>query len=650
MLAQLYITEWGHFLTVMALVISVLAATIPLAPPLYQRFARRSAGLALALSCAGYACLTWAFITTDLSVELVATHSHILKPFLYKITGVWGNHEGSLLLWILILQLMFLLWVLRPQTPEISSHRAAMPVRLGFGLLSGFLTMSLLTANPFARLNPAPLNGQDLNPVLQDPALAIHPPLLYVGYAGTFILFIIALRGIFLESGLTKKWAAQLRQWTLVTWSFLSAGIFVGSFWAYYELGWGGWWFWDPVENVALIPWLSVTALLHCVISAEARGHLLGWSAGLAASSWFLSLLGAFTVRSGVITSVHSFASDPTRGAALLSLLAVSVALYLLAWGAQRVNSSHDAKAPSFTLLSREFALAIQSLFFLAGLVVVLGGTFYPLLNQAMGAPPVSIGPPFYNLTFVPIIGLGLVFAGVSPHLTWRKSLVTKLREPIILAAAMAIGIALALHQWGGKAFDKGMIGIALAVWLIVLSGWDLWAVRQNWPAMKKRLAGALGHASIGLAILGMVGSTVWLQPHSLIMQAGETHEITGYNVTLATVIEDVVHNYNREQAVLELVDTHDSNTRLILRPERRWYPIAASQTTEVALAHRLGHDLYASMGQAVTDSETGKTYWQIEIWRTPLIPWLWIGWVLMLLAGPLSLWARRDKIGGKHG
>ena len=641
------IPELGHFALILATVLAVVQTVVPLAGAATGRAAWMAVGgpaavgqlVALAVA---FAALTWAYVTSDFSVLNVVQNSHSAKPMLYKVAGVWGNHEGSMLLWVLVLALF---------GAGVAAAGRGMPMSLRARVVAfqglvglGFLTFILATSNPFLRVDPAPLDGLDLNPLLQDPALALHPPFLYLGYVGFSTAFSFALAAL-VEGRLDAAWARWARPWVLVAWATLTIGIALGSWWAYYELGWGGWWFWDPVENASLLPWLTGTALLHCVAVAEKREALKTWTVLLAIVTFGLSLLGTFLVRSGVLTSVHAFAVDPDRGIFILVLLILAVggALALYAWRAPRLSSGGG-----FAPISREGAIVINNLLLCTAAATVLIGTLYPLVLEALDAGQVSVGPPYYNATFVPLAAPLVALVAVGPLLAWRRgdapAALTRLWAAALLAVA-GVGVV-ALWQSGQP--PLALLGIGLGCWAIGGALVELGervrlfrvplsdSLRRTGSLPRAAWGMTLAHAGLGIAVLGMTGASVYVQERLVILDVGQTVEIAGYEMTFGGVEPAVGPNYQAERATL-VVRTADGDAVTTLHPERRWYPVAQMGTAEAAIRSSGFADLFATLGEQAEDGR-----WTIRVRHNPLVSWIWAGSTIMGLGGLVSLADRR--------
>ncbi len=644
------IVEFGHYALILALLVALVQAALPLAGAArnntaWMNVAMPASLLLLALIAIAFLALMRAYVGSDFSVQNVADNSHVLKPLLYKLSGVWGNHEGSLVLWVLILAIFGAAVALFGRNLPATLKARVLSVQAM--IASGFLLFMLFTSNPFTRLDPAPLTGADLNPLLQDPGLAFHPPLLYLGYVGFSMTFSFAVAAL-IEGRVDAAWARWVRPWTLGAWTALTAGIGLGSWWAYYELGWGGWWFWDPVENASFMPWLLGTALLHSALVAEKRDALKSWTVLLAILTFAMSLIGTFLVRSGILTSVHAFATDPTRGLFILALLVVAIggAFALYAWRAPQLSPGG-----LFRPVSREGALLLNNLLLATATATVFLGTFYPLFLDALGAGTVSVGPPFYAATFVPLMVPLLLAMGVGPSLAWKRGdLGGALNR---LAVAGGISLVAAILVWSlqtGGPFMAG-IGFALAVWIAGGVATELATRiglgRMPLPASLARLVrlprAALGmtlaHLGLAIAIVGMTGSSAWVEERIAVMRPGDKIELAGYEFRLDGVTRIDGPNYWAFRASFGVID--DNRTVATLRPERRFFRVQRRPTTEAGIRTTGFADLYAVIGDP--DGEGG---WTVRLYREPLVPWIWAGILAMMAGGLVSLSDRRLRVG----
>jgi cytochrome c-type biogenesis protein CcmF len=652
------IAEFGHFALILALCVAVAQAILPLAGASRHDADWMAAGSTaavaqLALIVAAFAALTHAFVVSDFSVKLVADNSHSLKPMIYKVSGVWGNHEGSMLLWVLILALFGALIALFGGNLPPTLRARVLSVQAMIAV--GFLLFMVTTSNPFERLFPPPADGNDLNPLLQDLGLALHPPVLYAGYVGFSIAFSFAVAAL-IEGRVDAAWARWVRPWTLLAWSFLTAGIALGSWWAYYELGWGGFWYWDPVENASFMPWLVGTALLHSAIVVERRDALKTWTILLAILTFSLSLIGTFLVRSGVLTSVHAFATDPGRGVFILALLVVAIggSLALYAWRAPQLKGGG-----LFAPISREGALLLNNLILATAAATVFIGTLYPLVLEAAGGGKVSVGPPYYNATFVPLMAPLVAALGVGPLLAWKRGdLAAALgRLKFAAVAALVALVVTGAMTWGRPVL--GAVAIGAAVWLAagVLSelagriGLGTLTVGQSAARARgmPRSAWGMTLAHLGLAgvIAGAAGTALWTEEKILTMQPGQAAKIAGYDVRFEGAEERRGPNYASLFATFQASRAGEPVARL--EAERRRYLVGGQDTTEAAIHTMVSGDLYAVIGEAQKNGG-----YVVRLYFKSLVAWIWAGAAIMVLGGLMSLSDRRRRIGAparrKHG
>lgn len=627
------IVELSHLALALALAAALLQGLVPL-----WGAARGHAGaMALAVPAArvqavllllAYAGLTHAFVISDFSVKLAASHSHTTLPLIYRLSAVWGNHEGSILLWALILAG----WTVAVSVWAVRGLDAAMRARvLGvMGLISaGFLLFTLLVSNPFERLLPAPPDGLDLNPLLQDPGMAIHPPMLYMGYVGFVVAFAFAVAAL-LGGRVDTAWAHASRPWTAAAWAFLTLGIALGSFWAYYELGWGGWWFWDPVENASFMPWLVGTALLHSLAVTETRGALTRWSVLLALLAFSLALLGTFIVRSGVLSSVHAFATDPARGVFILGFLAVVVggSLALYAWRAPSLGEGGP-----FAAVSRETFLLANNVLLLCATGAVLLGTLYPLALDALGLGKLSVGPPYFNAVFVPLMAPALFLMGVGPLARWRRAALPELGRRLRVAAGVALVSASAAALALQALTPLAGLGLALAAWLAAATVAGAWPrlreMPQRWPPA--RWWGLqLAHGGVALFVLAVTVVSTFQTERDVRLEPGQWAEVAGRRFTLEAL--DVVQGPNHSAVRARVAVTQDGEPVATLRPERRVYNVSRMPMTEVAIHRGWRGDLYVALGEPVSD-----TAWSLRLHHKPLVNGIWIGCLLMALGGLLA-------------
>ncbi|RZI90485.1 MAG: heme lyase CcmF/NrfE family subunit, partial [Variovorax sp.] len=587
------------------------------------------------------AALTCAFVQNDFSVLYVAQHSNSMLPTVYRVTAVWGGHEGSILLWVLILAG----WTLAVTIFSRQQDDATVARLLGvMGLVScGFLLFTLLTSNPFARLFPAAPDGQDLTPLLQDPGMVIHPPMLYMGYVGFVVAFAFAVAAL-IDGRLDASWARWSRPWTTVAWSFLTFGIALGSFWAYYELGWGGWWFWDPVENASLMPWLAGTALMHSLAVTEKRGAFRSWTALLAIIAFSLSLLGTFLVRSGVLSSVHAFASDPKRGVFILAFLAlvIGASLALFAWRAPKVGRSAE-----FGMVSRESMLLANNMLLLVACAAVMLGTLYPLLIDALGLGKLSVGPPYFEAVFVPIIAPALFLMGVGPLTRWRRAnfldVAHKLRWALGVSAVSAVLAPLALGRWTPLIG----FGLMLATWIASTCLLNL-ADRirshplKGWTARLAAQSGSyygmlMAHFGVAVFIVGVTIVGGYAVERDVRMAPGDTLTLGAYVVRFDGVREVRGPNYLAARGTLDI--TRNGRPLTVLSPERRLYTASNTPMTETAIYRHLTRDLYVSLGEPL-----GPDAWSMRVYYKPFVGWIWGGCLLMALGGLLAVADRRYR------
>ncbi|TPE63693.1 heme lyase CcmF/NrfE family subunit [Sandaracinobacter neustonicus] len=620
------IPELGHLALWLAASFALLQAAAP-SIGLWKRdealaALARPAALAQALLTLGaFAALTWAFWVSDFSVKLVAANSHSQKPDLYRFTGVWANHEGSLLLWVLVMALAGAAVALVPTALGERFRVRVLSVQAFVSL--GFFAFLLLASNPFERLVPAPTEGQGLNPLLQDPGLAFHPPLLYAGYVGLSVAFAFAVAGM-LENAVGPAWARATRPWVAGAWALLTLGIALGSFWAYYELGWGGWWFWDPVENAALMPWLAATALLHSIAVVMKRDALRAWTLLLAVAAFSLSMMGTFIVRSGLLTSVHAFAVDPTRGLFLMLLMALYIggALTIYALAAGRV-----AEGRQFALVSRESALVANNLLMSAMLGVVLVGTLYPMALEAAGGAQISVGPPYFNRTTLPMLFVAAVLMGIAPWLGWRRSGTGHLAARLLPAGVAATGIViLALLLFGIRGIGA-LLGFAAAAWLGVASLSIL--LRRG---VTLNIAGmAVAHLGVAVSILGATASGALQQEALVAMRVGDAIEMGPWRAELKDVRPVAGPNWTAIEATLDV--QRNGRPVATLKPQSRMFVAPPQETTEAGRAGWWGGELYSVLGKP-----DGSGRWQIHLWVKPLVRLIWWGGLLMAFGGLLAL------------
>ena len=658
------IPELGNFSLVLALALSAVTAGGGLlgAHAGQVRWMRAAASAVtgqLVFVLLAFAVLVHAFVTDDFSVAYVAHHSNSLLPWYYKVSAVWGAHEGSFLLWVLIMTVWMAVVALRRRGLPVDFHARVLGVLGALNL--GFLSFLVFTSNPFARLLPlAPADGSDLNPLLQDFGLIVHPPMLYAGYVGFSVAFAFAIAAL-LTGRLDSAWARWSRPWTNSAWAFLTLGIALGSWWAYYELGWGGWWFWDPVENASFMPWLAGTALVHSLAVTEKRGTFKSWTALLAISAFSLSLLGAFIVRSGVLTSVHAFAVDPARGMFILMFLVVVVGGSL---GLFAVRAGAVAAGVRYGPLSREAFLLLNNMLFVVALAVVLLGTLYPLAYEALsGGAKISIGPPWFNTFFVPLM-LAVAFAlGVGPFLSWKRTGGTKLRRRLAWSGGVSLVLGGVVPLTFAGALSPGaLVAVALAAWVLVAHGQDFarrlrptggalrgtptdakdaegtpvgWLVRAGripfgWWGM------AVAHAGFAMSLLGVALTHELSVEKDVRMAPGDVVEYGGVAFRFAGIVTTPGPNYRSRRGQFEVVD---GDRRLLLGPEKRQYLAGGSVMTEAAIDAGFFKDIYVSLGEPLEGDA-----WAVRLYVKPFVRWIWFGALFMAFGSVLALADRRYR------
>jgi cytochrome c-type biogenesis protein CcmF len=642
------LVEIGHFALVLALLVAAVQGTAPLAGAAARNralmdTARPTALLQLGLVAFAFAIFIHAHIVSDFSVLNVFENSSVEKPMLYKVTGAWGSHEGSMMLWVFMLALFggLVAFFGRTLPRSLRARTLAIQGLLGFGTL----LFIVATSNPFARLFPAPADGRDLNPLLQDPGLAFHPPFLYFGYVGFSICYSFAIAAL-IEGRVDAVWARWVRPWALTAWCGLTIGVAMGSWWAYYVLGWGGWWAWDPVENASFMPWLLGTALLHSAAVVEKREALQRWTVLLAIMTFGMSLIGTFLVRSGVLTSVHSFAVDPTRGVFILILIGVVIGggLILYAWRAPGL-----APGNQFAPVSRESALVLNNLLLAGGMATVFLGTFYPLFAEVWSGAKLSVGPQYFDTTFVPIVIPGLVAMAIGPVLAWRRGNLKAAIRRLLPALIGAMLAPLVVYCFSSSASPAALFGVALAAWAMLGVMADLadrGGVGKLPPAtVLRRLRHlprgtwgyAIAHFGVGVLIAGITVSLAWRSERIETVHSGDNLKIAGRTLHFVGVTQGSVENYDVERA--EIVVERPGSAPLTVFPERRWYPIAGSSTTNTSITTNGFGDLYLALGEG-----DGKGGWVLRAYYNPLVPWVWFGAVLAAFGGIVSLSDRRSR------
>ena len=632
------IPEIGNFALIVALCVALVQGTLPLVGvakriPGFVALARPAAQGQFVFVAIAFGCLAWSFYSSDFSVLNVATNSNSKLPTAYRIAATWGSHEGSLLLWVLMLSIwMLAVSVFSRSLPQDMLAR----ILAVMGLIAvGFLSFMLFTSNPFERLLPAAADGRDLNPLLQDPGMVFHPPMLYMGYVGFSVAFSFAVAAL-LDGRLDATWARWSRPWTTTAWVFLTVGIALGSFWAYYELGWGGWWFWDPVENASFMPWLIGTALIHSLAVTEKRGAFKTWTVLLAIIAFSLSLLGTFLVRSGVLTSVHAFATDPKRGIFILCFLAVVIggSLALYAWRANRVEPGGR-----FELLSRESMLLANSVLLLVACGAVMLGTLYPLFLDALDLGKISVGPPYFDSVFMPLMAPAILLAGVGPLVAWRAGdpaqLMRQLRWVAIVALIGALFVPLAFGRWAALT----SAGLLLAFWIFAGT---LTALAVRYRSKTKLTRAFLGmlfaHAGVGVFVIGVTLVKSYESERDLRMEPGDSATLGGYSFRFEGVREVSGPNYTAARGAITL--QRDGETIALLAPEKRVYLVQRNPMTEAAINGGISRDVYVALGEAV-----GGGAWTVRIHIKPFIRWIWIGCLMMAFGGVLAASDRRYRI-----
>jgi cytochrome c-type biogenesis protein CcmF len=641
------IVELGHFALILALCVALVQTVIPLIGAQrrwahWMAIAEPAAVAQFVLLCASFAALTYAFVVSDFSVRLVVLNSHTYKPMIYKISGVWGNHEGSLLLWVLILALFgaCVAWFGSNLPPTLKARVIAVQGSIGVA----FLLFMLLTSNPFLRMEFPPFDGEDLNPLLQDPGLAFHPPFLYLGYVGLSVAFSFAVAAL-IEGRVDAAWGRWVRPWTLAAWVFLTIGIALGSWWAYYELGWGGFWFWDPVENASFMPWLLAAALLHSAIVVEKREALKAWTILLAILAFGFSLIGTFIVRSGVITSVHAFANDPERGVFILAILAFFTGGALTLYAVRA--SAMEAKG-IFAPVSREAALVANNLLLAVSCFVVFIGTIWPLVAELLWDRKLSVGEPFFNAAFSPFMVVLSLLLPLGSMLAWKRAQPGRTLRALIPAGILALSLlALAFAVQTGRS-ALGPIGLALGAWVVFGAMTELW-LRTGRGAILSRVGRlarlpradwgkATSHAGLGVTVFACAAMNAWQVEDIRVMNVGESFDLRGYTVTLASVEDARGPNYFTTMAKMDI--TRNGAEVATVYPEKRVYPVAAMPTTEAGIDYGFLRDIYLVIGD---QQETGG--WAVRSYFKPFANWIWGGAMLMALGGMISLADRRYRI-----
>lgn len=637
------IIELAHYALALAFMLSLLLAAVPMWGAARGRAAWMALGRPMAVSVCGLMTialfgLVYAYALSDFSVLNVQRNSHTLKPLVYKITGAWGNHEGSMLLWGWMLSCWgFFLAVRGVKMPPALQARVLSVLGL---VTAGFLFYILMASNPFLRLSPSPREGMDLNPILQDPLLAIHPPVLYAGYVGFAVAFCFAIAAL-VGKKVDAGWAALLRPWVLAAWVFLTLGIMLGATWAYYELGWGGFWFWDPVENASLMPWLAGTALLHSVAALEKRGALKIWTVFLCILAFSLSLLGTFLVRSGVLTSVHSFAADPTRGIFILALLGLTTGGALLLYG---MRAPHIAMGAGFSPVSREAAILMNNVFIFTFFATVFMGTLYPIFLSALDMGSISVGAPYFTATMTPLLVPFAVLMGIGPLLAWRESPFVAIRAKLYLPLALtfALAAAIALMPWPDAPFTVTMF--ACAGWILSTTLMDLFRKTASFTRLRSLPPAYYGmivaHAGFAVLLMGVTGATSWKDEKILWMTQGDEIRFAGKTIGFVATRPDVGKNYMVERAILQVQDGEKGEPYYLL-PEKRWYPTQDRELSETSLRTDGFGIIYAVMGDQDRDNPLRRV---MRFYHHPLVLWVLLGALMIATGGLMSLAAPARK------
>jgi cytochrome c-type biogenesis protein CcmF len=646
------IVELGHFALILAFMVAVFQMIVPLVGAhrgnaAWMAVADPAATTQFLLTAFSFGALTYAFVTSDFSLSLVTANSHTLKPLIYKISGVWGNHEGSLLLWVLILTLFGACasWFGGNLPPSLKARVLAVQSSIA----AAFFGFILFTSNPFTRLEVPPFDGRDLNPLLQDPGLAFHPPFLYLGYVGLSMAFSFAVAAL-IEGRVDAAWGRWVRPWTLAAWVFLTIGIGLGSWWAYYELGWGGFWFWDPVENASLMPWLIAAALLHSAIVVEKRESLKSWTILLAILAFGFSLIGTFIVRSGVLTSVHAFANDPERGVYILMILGFFMGGALLLFALRA--GAMEAKGV-FSTVSRESGLVVNNLLLAVSCFVVFIGTVWPLIAEMFWDRTLSVGPPFFNAAVTPfVLGLAVVLP-IGAMLPWKRARIGRAMRALVPAFVLALAVGLLTYAIYTGTSALSPIGVALSVWLVAGAVTDLWTrtgrgsaggragrAGRLWRLPRADWGKALAHAGVGVTLFGVVTLTGYQVEDIRVAREGEPYQVGAYEIELLGVEENVQGpNYISTLAHVA-VRTLEGREITQLNPERRIYPVAGMPTTEAGIDSGFTRDVYIALG----DPQAAGG-WALRTWIKPFANWIWGGTIIMALGGFLSLSDRRYRV-----
>ncbi|MTD99110.1 heme lyase CcmF/NrfE family subunit [Paracoccus sp. YIM 132242] len=637
------IAEFGHFALILAFAVALFQMVVPMVGASkgwggWMDSARPAAVAQFLLVGLAFAALTVGFVTSDFSLKLVYENSHTAKPMLYKISGVWGNHEGSMLLWVLILSLFGATAAAFGDNLPPALRARVLAVQASIG--AAFYAFIIFTSNPFLRLASPPFDGRDLNPLLQDPGLAFHPPFLYLGYVGLSMAFSFAVAAL-IEGRVDAAWARWVRPWTLAAWMFLTVGIALGSWWAYYELGWGGFWFWDPVENASFMPWLLAAALLHSAIVVEKREALKSWTILLAIMAFGFSMIGTFIVRSGVITSVHSFASDPARGVFILGILVVFTGGALTLYAARAGQMT--AKG-IFAPVSREGALVLNNVLLAVAAFVVFIGTMWPLIAELLWDRKLSVGAPFFNKAFTPFMIALAIALPLGSILPWKRATLGRAMRPLWPALGLAAAVMALVWAVSTGRSAMAVIGAGLGAWIIFGAAAEL--VHRTGQSGLSRLlrlpradwGKATAHAGLGVTFIGIALLTAWQVEDIRVAQVGQPFRVADYDITLASVEEVEGPNYISTTATMEVA--RNGRPVATLHPEKRVYPVQAMPTTEAAIDNGIFRDIYLVIGDAQADGG-----WAVRIYIKPFANWIWAGALLMALGGIVSLSDRRYRV-----
>jgi cytochrome c-type biogenesis protein CcmF len=645
------IPEIGQIALILALMLALTQATLPLigaarGVPQLIALARPTAQAQFIFVAIAFCCLAYSFINNDFSVLNVATNSNSQLPLHYRLAATWGSHEGSLLLWTFMLTI----WMVAVSlfSNHLPKEMVARVLAVMAVISTGFLLFMLLTSNPFQRLLPVPPDGRDLNPLLQDPAMVAHPPMLYMGYVGMCVAFAFAISAL-IGGRLDATWARWSRPWTTVAWMFLTCGIALGSFWAYYELGWGGWWFWDPVENASFMPWLVGTALIHSLAVTEKRGGFKSWTVLLAIAAFSLSLLGTFLVRSGVLTSVHAFATDPKRGIFILGFLTLVIggSLALYAWRAKQVGLGSK-----FEVLSRESFLLTNNVLLIVAAGSVLLGTLYPLFIDALGLGKLSVGPPYFNSVFVPLMAPAAFLIGVGPIARWKQAkipeLAVRLRLAFVLSLVTAVVLPFVIGGWKWRA----SLGLLLFFWIVATSLQNIWTRLRSQSGqlgLLSRIKAAprsyygmqLAHIGVAVFIAGVTVVTSYQTEKDVKMNIGDTVGVGGYEFRLTNLAQYQGPNFQAVRADMEV--TKNGAAVAVMHPEKRAFTVSGNATSETAIDRSVWRDLYLSLGDEVPGGG-----WTVRVYHKPLVNWIWGGALLMAIGGGFAVTDRRYALASR--